>query len=339
MSGPVGVVATTSNNTSLMYRSVNPAPMLRSSTRLVLSFSSCFSQNRRCARARDPTPPPYFPPILVASRRCTACRASRYPTNAVVCVWSGKSSFGGPTHTHASGERMASPQSGSGLGSMAGHLESIDRLSAAAASTYCLGSERSSAHGDASAMHNVTLPPNATRSAANIGADTSAQGYITQCSTSSPPRPHATSRCILRKASVCRQRFSMRIRVAGSPSGATASTDFSSGAHGASRTFGRRFHSPSRRRASLRIVPSGQPSRSHAPTEVDAEEARAATTRGARRVTGDDREMRGANTRCCAAVAILRRLPPVVMDKAKSEGTFFNHPHQTDGSGTRDRCS
>ena len=46
-------------------------------------------------------------------------------------------------------------------------------------------------------------------------------------------------------------------------------------------------------------------------------------------MTGDDREMYGANTRCCAAVAILRRLPPVVMDKAKSEGTFFNHPHQT----------
>ena len=234
---------------------------------------------------------------------------------------------------------MASPQSGSGLGSMAGHLESIDRLSAAAASTYCLGSERSSAHGDASAMHSVTLPPNATRSAANIGADTSAQGYITQCSTSSPPRPHATSRCILRKASVCRQRFSMRIRVAGSPSGATASTDFSSGAHGASRTFGRRFHSPSRRRASLRMMPSGQPSRSHAPTEeVGAEEARAATTRGARRVTGDDREMRGANTRCCAAVAILRRLPPVVMDKSEKRRHVFQ-PSTSDGSGTRGGCS
>ena len=219
-------------------------------------------------------------------------------TNALVCVCAGKSSFGGPTHTHASGERIATPQSGRGLGSTAGHDVSMDRLSARAASTYCLGSERSSAHGDASAMHSVTLPPNATRSAANIGAATSAHGYITQCSTSSPPKPQATSRCILRKASVCRQRFSMRMRVAGSPSGAVASTDFSSGAHGASRTFGRRVHSASRRRARERMMPSGQPSRFHAPVGAAGAAARAATTRCARRRAGDARETRGANTRC-----------------------------------------
>ena len=111
-------------------------------------------------------------------------------------------------------------------------------------------------------MHSVTLPPNATTSAANIGAATSAHGYITTCNTSMPPSPWATSRCILRNRSVWRHRFSIRIRVAGSPLADVASMDFKSDGHGASRRFGNDRQRASRSFASDRIIPSGKSLRS-----------------------------------------------------------------------------
>jgi len=118
-----------------------------------------------------------------------------------------------------------------------------------------------------------------------MGAATLAQGYITTCITSSPPRPHATSRCIFRNAALVNTRFSMRTAVVGSPSSAMASTDLRSGAHGASATSGSSRHARSSRFARRRTTPSGAPARSQ--SLGPAEDARAATqprhaTRGPR---------------------------------------------------------
>mmetsp|Transcript_2744 Transcript_2744/g.10883 ORF Transcript_2744/g.10883 Transcript_2744/m.10883 type:complete len:310 (+) Transcript_2744:1468-2397(+) len=292
-----------------MYLAVRSSPIDRSSALRVLSFSSCFSQKNVCAARRDfvSASIAFSSDSFVGGKQISFTYDAyawkspyAYSANACACSCFGKSPTGGPTHTHASLERIGIPQSGMPRGSIAGAFVSMACFRAFAASARTIGtpsfffgvdasesdaSESACVVGHTSAMHSVTLPLNATRSAAYMGAATLAQGYTTTCITSSPPRPHATSRCIFRNAALVNTRFSMRTAVVGSPSSAMASTDLRSGAHGASATSGRARHARSSRFARRSTTPSGAPSRSQSlgPAEV----ARAATqprraTRGPR---------------------------------------------------------
>ena len=97
-------------------------------------------QNLACAARRSATPAPWTSFHGFASNAssdthatCASCSAMAYPANAVACAFVSASSFGGPTHTHASGDKIFSPHSGSGRGSISGHRNNIAAFASFAA--------------------------------------------------------------------------------------------------------------------------------------------------------------------------------------------------------------
>jgi len=196
----VGVRSFTSNSTCVMYLSVRSAPMDRSSALRVLSFSSCFSQKNVCAarRARvaisrsssvsdsDESPRLFFavsvsrtprtlrttrtrtprtpPPVFVPGNHPWAARRTRTPP---ATGWARPSRECRAARSTARARAWRPAKTRRRRREVSGRRRRSHSHVGSEATRSAPGESRGiRAVGHTSAMHSVTLPLNATRSAA-----------------------------------------------------------------------------------------------------------------------------------------------------------------------------